>query len=455
MRTQGISLLISANEAAATVKSTKVSDETFDSFMSNQAAKVSVNDMKKDTVPANKKEDCSVNRDIDSHSLDLKTTGQKEMESNPTTNKELEHVDVSEMVEQTKMIVKKIFGLSEEELTDLMEQLGVNIQDLLFQTQDGLVVLLNVEALQKFVLEVHGVEDAAVFLTNDVMEQELSQLTDELTNVLAEGLGVEPEEVADLQNKVMLDFAEQMQQAEVGTGEEMSAQLPKDETLEGDTTEKISVIVETQQESTSADEGKSSSDYSDGGMTQTTDELPKTTVVNDNQMTSAFTDNLTQALEKVNHIEELAENRTMVQIVEQVVRQVRIRVMPETTSMEMQLNPANLGRVHLTVATTGGIATATMVVENQMAKNALESQMITLKETFAEQGLKVEDVEVTVAEFGLKKENQQQQETSDERKQNRRLRAEEDLPEDEEGVADANITATERRDANSMVDYTA
>ena len=129
--------------------------------------------------------------------------------------------------------------------------------------------------------------------------------------------------------------------------------------------------------------------------------------------------------------------------------------MPETTSLEMQLNPANLGRVHLTVATTGGVATASMIVENQMAKNALESQMITLKESFAQQGLKVDEVEVTVAEFGMKKEDQQQQEASDGRKQNRRFRSNSDLADENESVPDSNMTATERRDSNSVVDYTA
>ena len=170
-------------------------------------------------------------------------------------------------------------------------------------------------------------------------------------------------------------------------------------------------------------------------------------------MHQAFT--LSQALEHVEHGEQISAERTMTQIVEQVVRQVRIRVMPETTSMEMQLNPASLGRVNLTVATTGGVATATMVVENQMAKNALESQLISLKESFAEQGLKVEEVEVTVAEFGLKKENEQQQENMQQKKSGRRFRSDDELVEGDDVETDLNLTSSQRRDSNSVVDYTA
>lgn len=146
----------------------------------------------------------------------------------------------------------------------------------------------------------------------------------------------------------------------------------------------------------------------------------------------------------------------MANIVEQVVTQVRIRVLPETTSMELQLNPASLGRVNLHVASANGVATATLVVENQMAKEALESQMITLKETFEEQGLKVEAVEVTVSEFSLKKENEQEQGQPGKRSGNRRFRADAELGTDaEEDAVDTGMTATARRDVNSVVDYTA
>ena len=89
-----------------------------------------------------------------------------------------------------------------------------------------------------------------------------------------------------------------------------------------------------------------------------------------------------------------------------------------------------------------------------MAKEALESQMVQLKESFAEQGLKVDAVEVTVAEFGLKKENQQQEEAAGTKKQNRRFRPDEELADDEETLTDR-LTVSERRDVNSMVDYTA
>ena len=84
---------------------------------------------------------------------------------------------------------------------------------------------------------------------------------------------------------------------------------------------------------------------------------------------------------------------------------------------------------------------------------ALESQMIHLKEAFNEQGLKVDEVEVTVAEFGLKKDGEGQEQTGSKQSGNRKFRPNESFS-DEEKNEDL-TTASERRDVNSMVDYTA
>lgn len=91
-----------------------------------------------------------------------------------------------------------------------------------------------------------------------------------------------------------------------------------------------------------------------------------------------------------------------------------------------------------------------------MVKEALESQMISLKESFDEQGLKVEAVEVTVSEFSLKKENGQEQGQPGKRSGGRRFRTDSELGTDtEDDSAETGMTETARRDVNSVVDYTA
>ena len=60
-----------------------------------------------------------------------------------------------------------------------------------------------------------------------------------------------------------------------------------------------------------------------------------------------------------------------------------------------------LGKINLTVVAKDGQITASITAQNDVVKAVIESQLIQLKETLASQGLKVTDVEVTVANQGF------------------------------------------------------
>ncbi len=93
------------------------------------------------------------------------------------------------------------------------------------------------------------------------------------------------------------------------------------------------------------------------------------------------------------------------EIMSQVTESIRVNYTPETTSMELQLHPASLGTVNMNIASTNGIVTAHILVQNEAVKAALEAQLITLQQTFDEQGQKVEAVEVSVANYDLNRGN--------------------------------------------------
>ena len=149
----------------------------------------------------------------------------------------------------------------------------------------------------------------------------------------------------------------------------------------------------------------------------------------------------------------------------QVTQSIRVNYSAETTSMEMQLHPASLGTVNMNIASTNGVVTAHILVENEAVKAALESQLITLQQTFEDQGMKVEAVEVTVANYDLNKGNSSDTENGNSERESaragrvgtrRRINLNdleeadiEDLDEDEQIAADMMA-----RSGNS-VDYTA
>lgn len=86
---------------------------------------------------------------------------------------------------------------------------------------------------------------------------------------------------------------------------------------------------------------------------------------------------------------------------ESIIRQIndfmKLNISDLETSLEMQLNPANLGKIALNVSVKEGMVTAQLAVENEAVKQALESQMMILRDNMNNQGLKVEAVEVTIA----------------------------------------------------------
>lgn len=151
------------------------------------------------------------------------------------------------------------------------------------------------------------------------------------------------------------------------------------------------------------------------------------------------------------------------QIMDQIVEYMKINIRPETQELEMQLHPASLGTVHVQLAAKDGVVTAQFTAQNETVKAVLETQMIQLKEQFEEQGIKVEAVEVTVANHAYGEQFGNQQEAADQengsaKKSARRINLNLDEIEEEglEGLDDSERIAVEMMQANgNTVDYTA
>lgn len=87
----------------------------------------------------------------------------------------------------------------------------------------------------------------------------------------------------------------------------------------------------------------------------------------------------------------------MADIIEQIANHVKISFSLEGTTMEMQLNPENLGKIYLNISEKEGVIRAQLAAQNEMVKEALETQMVELRQNLNQQGIKVDAIEVTVA----------------------------------------------------------
>ncbi len=85
------------------------------------------------------------------------------------------------------------------------------------------------------------------------------------------------------------------------------------------------------------------------------------------------------------------------ELMNQIQEFARTRINADTTSVEMQLNPAHLGRLLINVTEQQGNLTARIETMNLAVKEALEAQIANLRSTLENAGMKVTEVEVTVA----------------------------------------------------------
>lgn len=84
-------------------------------------------------------------------------------------------------------------------------------------------------------------------------------------------------------------------------------------------------------------------------------------------------------------------------IMDQITGQIKVALKSDSTSMEMQLNPESLGKLSIQVVSKNGAVTAQFEAQSASVKAALETQVTELKQSLENQGIKVENVEVTVA----------------------------------------------------------
>ncbi len=83
-------------------------------------------------------------------------------------------------------------------------------------------------------------------------------------------------------------------------------------------------------------------------------------------------------------------------LLRQIMDQMRLRLGPDMDRLEMQLHPEHLGKLYIQLISKGGVISAQVQTESEAVRQALESQLHLLKESFARQGLQVQDVEVGV-----------------------------------------------------------
>lgn len=284
---------------------------------------------------------------------------------------------VKEVCEDIKDAIKEEFDVSDEDIKVAMELLGLTALD-----------LLSTAKVAELIEQLTGT-DALTLITNEDMMQSFNNIinvVDEANADIAGMLGVKKEEVGIVlgQNDI----------APVVNSEDTAKQDNVKESDAKNADDNINQTVDNQ-ESLSEVLAKKITTESDGkaknNMSESNEANNKVTYadVADNMIsniTDTFADIITEDISTVKEAD----------IVNQVIDSVKLMASRELTSMEVMLNPEHLGSVHITVTARNGIVSAQIAAQNEQVKTALENQMVTLREQFESQGLKVDAVEITV-----------------------------------------------------------
>ena len=274
-------------------------------------------------------------------------------------------------------------GISVEELENVLEQLGMTMMDLL--QSDNL--------MQVFVVA-GGAEDAISLLTNEELYASFTKLNEQLTvglQELADLTGKDVSQIQDLLSQISQTDVEALNQEVVKTVEKFTVQTEETmpETMDASSenvNDKMGELTKLQQ--TNEGQKQTSQQGGERGQESLAKENPFMVTTNLQQQVEVISNSVT-------YTEAVYSTETQM-IMDQIMEFMKIQVGEDITRLEMQLQPESLGTVQVQIASKDGVITAQFTAQNEMVKNALESQMIQLRETFDAQGIKVEAIEVAV-----------------------------------------------------------
>lgn len=316
--------------------------------------------------------------------------------------------EVKEFEEAVTEVVAEELHVSKEELEAAMEALGLTFLDLLDKGN-----------LANLVAKLTGCENINQLLCNEAFTNVLQQVNELGAELLTE-VQMTPEELMEFQKvfeqQMTAETVAPVEQEIVADAEKVvetvaddvnTLQNMKPEAVTADNAEvtedgvKVEVIrvdapEEKQMDASEENLFEEEQEFAGNAGKQSTQlqgaQVNENAVVNQVQNAT-----FTEQLGNFETVQALPPHVTVADIMEQFAEHVRLSVATDTTKMEMQLNPENLGKLYVEVIENEGSITAKIQTQNAVVKEALEMQIADLKVNLNQAGVKVDSVEVTIA----------------------------------------------------------
>ena len=426
-----------AGKAESSVK------DSFSSFVSQGGVQFQQQNTNTDTDLGVKQKDLTTEKqskeDYGSKKLQSDSYNSKaeELQTKKVPDKQEDNTDLPDLTEEElealesdiRDVLKKALDLDDAELDQWLTTMNLNV----FQ-------LLQPEVMQEFLLTVTDSQpmdlliDGSLNDTLQVMQEGVEQILDQYD--------LEPDVLNDLLEqedwKPVTELPNQDQvQTQVQNGSEHQVSTEVAETQEVEQVEvEAPVITDSQTQKSSEPQTKPEDQFTVKEEATGIQVTVKATTGRENAGTDAQSGQMEQSqqgiaagvvnqlAQAVNELEEIPtasfqRDIQQMEIVQQVIEQIKVFSGSDVSRMEVQLYPEHLGKIQIQVMMKSGVMTAQITAETEMAKAAIESQLQQLKTTFQEQSMKVEAVEVSVATSDFQKEKDRQDTAKDQKRQGR------------------------------------
>ncbi len=373
----------------------------------------------------------------DAENTKTKGTGLTERFASTETTPEQASEVLSEIAETFLVEISEILNITPEEAQGILADMNIEAAD-----------LLNPENLSAFALRAMGAEDSLSLLTNETNFEQFQNVTEALKELLTSESGVGDLTVEEL-SQVITEIKESLPEADVEPVIEEPVIPAGDNTVIENTvqTDAKPVLNEVKEEKPVATEGTKADPEleqmttSEGGTLGAEAMLRSQRRFQDgaqngrhgeNQETgqnqgNVFAQNFEQNVQDITQEIQTPTQNTAVdaqEIANQILDYMRSQVKPDMQTLEMQLHPASLGNIQISLVHRDGALTANFACQDETVRAVLENQMIQLQERFEEQGIKVTSIEVSVGTHSFEENLEQQGQNEEQQAQNapRRVR---------------------------------
>lgn len=301
---------------------------------------------------------------------------------------------ISALLAMVSELVMDRLELDAEEFNKLLEELNMTALD-----------LLDTDKLQSFVLASSSEENVLALLTNERLSSVMKELNLQIDSLKAEA-GLPQDIDIDRLKELLADIGKMTEAPEAkGSVDTFDNLELTDESLAGSEAaynpEGSGAAVDMAQAATDTEAESNIEVVADRGAAKDSAASGQDSAALEQNSFKSFVDNMVNSV--ADQTAAVSENQAIAanlrEIAYQIIDRIRLEIGPDKHTLELSLSPESLGRVKLTIESREGAMTARFVVENQISKEAIESQLASLRESLNQQGIKVEAIEVTVSAY--------------------------------------------------------